>query len=85
MLQTVKISSKGQITLPIAIVKSLGLKRGDRLVVESKEGGTILMHQALTILNEISGSIPLPHRFRNKSLTEIRNIATYEYFKKKHK
>lgn len=42
---TSKVTSKGQITLPKAVRKSLGVEPGDRLVYELK-GKTVLVRKA---------------------------------------
>jgi AbrB family looped-hinge helix DNA binding protein len=41
-----KITSKGQITVPVEIRKSLGLKTGDHLRFEQQEGGIRLVRDA---------------------------------------
>ena len=38
-----KVTSKGQITIPVAIRKSLGVKPGDHLRFEQQEGGIRLV------------------------------------------
>jgi AbrB family looped-hinge helix DNA binding protein len=37
-IQTAKITSKGQVTLPLAIRKALGLQEGDRVAFVEKNG-----------------------------------------------
>jgi AbrB family looped-hinge helix DNA binding protein len=41
-----KVTSKGQITVPVEIRKSLGLKPGDHLRFEQQEGGIRLTRDA---------------------------------------
>lgn len=41
MQEKSKITSKGQITLPIAIRKRLGLREGDHVVFDVDEGGVV--------------------------------------------
>jgi AbrB family looped-hinge helix DNA binding protein len=41
-----KVTSKGQITVPVAIRKSLGVKPGDHLLFEQQEGGIWLVRDA---------------------------------------
>lgn len=43
MRQISKITSKGQITLPIAIRRLLALKEGDRVLFEVDESGNVRM------------------------------------------
>lgn len=40
-----KVTSKGQITVPVEIRKSLGLKAGDHLRFEQQEGGILLVRE----------------------------------------
>jgi len=44
MVDFVKLSSKGQFTLPISMRRSLGLKRGNRLALE-RVGDFVLMRK----------------------------------------
>jgi antitoxin PrlF len=40
-----KVTSKGQITVPVEIRKSLGIKTGDHLRFEQKDGGIHLVRE----------------------------------------
>lgn len=42
VLELSKISSKGQITIPIEIRKSLGISSGDRIIFERKDGNIVI-------------------------------------------
>ncbi len=42
VLELSKISSKGQITIPIEIRKSLGISSGDRIIFERKDGNMVI-------------------------------------------
>ena len=44
-LGAVKVSSKGQVTLPVKVLQRLGLERGD-FVIFSEEGGRVVMEAA---------------------------------------
>jgi AbrB family looped-hinge helix DNA binding protein len=39
MTKTAKLTTKGQITVPLDVRKALGVRAGDRLVFESSESG----------------------------------------------
>ena len=39
-----RISVKGQVTIPIAIRKMLGLKEGDKVIFAEKEGNIVLLN-----------------------------------------
>ncbi|MBI5123411.1 AbrB/MazE/SpoVT family DNA-binding domain-containing protein [Candidatus Roizmanbacteria bacterium] len=79
MLQTVKISSKRQVTIPVDIFKYLSLNEGDRLVVNIDEG-KIVMEKSQKILDEIAGSLILPKKYKNKPLDYIIRDSKQEYF-----
>ena len=44
MLDMARISTKGQVTIPLAVRKALGLKEGDKVVFAEKEGNIILLN-----------------------------------------
>ena len=44
MMDMARISVKGQVTIPIAIRKMLGLKEGDKVVFAEKEGNIVLLN-----------------------------------------
>jgi AbrB family looped-hinge helix DNA binding protein len=58
-LNTAKLMSKGQITLPIDIRRDMGLKTGDRVALIYEEGRVIMMNPAVfameTLQREMSG------------------------------
>ena len=43
-MDVARISAKGQVTIPIAIRKTLGLKEGDKVVFAQKGGNIILLN-----------------------------------------
>ena len=44
MLDMARISVKGQVTIPIAVRKMLGLKEGDKVVFAEKAGNIVLLN-----------------------------------------
>ena len=60
-MQLAKVSSKGQITIPIEIRKNLHLKTGDILAWDIKEGGNVSVRRVepidLDYLSAISGTL----------------------------
>ena len=44
MMDMARISVKGQVTIPIAIRKMLGLKEGDKVVFAEKAGNIVLLN-----------------------------------------
>ena len=44
MMDMARISVKGQVTIPIAIRKMLGIKEGDKIVFTEKDGNIVLLN-----------------------------------------
>jgi len=44
MMDMARISAKGQVTIPIAIRKTLGLKEGDKVIFTEKDGNIVLLN-----------------------------------------
>lgn len=53
---SVKVSSKHQIAVPSEVRKALGIKAGDRLGVEVRDGVFILRPRAGTVADRLYGS-----------------------------
>jgi AbrB family looped-hinge helix DNA binding protein len=69
-METVKVLSKGQITLPVRIRKAIGVKEGDRLFVEHTPDG-IILKKGKTIF-DYAGTLP----DIGLSVEQIRETAT---------
>jgi len=52
-MELAKITSKGQITLPISIRKELNLKDGDKVAFVEKDGVYILINPVALAINEV--------------------------------
>lgn len=61
MIQLAKLSSKGQITIPLEIRESLHLKKGDTLAWDIKEKGSVSVRRVepvdLDYLTALSGTL----------------------------
>ncbi len=55
---TTTLSSKRQITLPVALVRELGLVPGDKLTVRLEDGGILLRPRPRNWVDYFSGSRP---------------------------
>lgn len=55
MAKTVRVSKRYQISLPSAVRKRLGIKQGDRLVVEVKGDMMILRREPRGYVDHLSG------------------------------
>ena len=61
MSQLAKISSKGQVTVPASIRKTLGAKSGDMLIWDVASDGTVIVRRArevdVSYLSAVSGTL----------------------------
>lgn len=55
-MELAKITSKGQITLPINIRKALNLRNGDKVAFIEKNGQYILVNPVLLAIREVQDS-----------------------------
>jgi antitoxin PrlF len=77
MRELAKLSSKYQATVPAAVRRALGLRPGDRLVfdiADTRPGPTVTVRRYPT-LDEIAGTVAVPHEVRDMSWSEIRARA----------
>lgn len=82
MRKIATITSKRQITIPAVLFRRAGFSDRQRLlVVES--GGKIILSSASNLVNELSGSLKIPARWRSKTTGEIIAESKKEYFKNK--
>ena len=51
-MEIAKITSKGQITIPIAIRKSLGVREGDKVLFIERDGGVLMINSSLAALRQ---------------------------------
>ena len=58
-MEMAKISSKGQINIPIAIRKHLGLNEGDKVVFIIDGDGHVQMHNASSLNVKEGGGAPV--------------------------
>ena len=56
------VTSKGQITIPVAIRKSMRLKAQDRVVFTRLADGTVVMRAKVQSIADLAGSVPKPTR-----------------------
>ena len=52
-MELAKVATKGQITIPIAIRKRLGIKDGDKLLFVEKPAGVVMVNPIITALEKI--------------------------------
>ncbi|MGQ4875691.1 MAG: AbrB/MazE/SpoVT family DNA-binding domain-containing protein [Promethearchaeia archaeon] len=75
MINEVKVSKKGQITIPKKIREELGIKPGDKIVFESTSTGIVLRKKEDSdidkLLNEVMGIWEDHPIYKNKTTKEI--------------
>ena len=52
-MELAKVTTKGQVTIPIAIRKRLGIKDGDKLLFVEKPDGVVVMNPTMMALEKI--------------------------------
>jgi len=60
-LGTTTLSSKHQVTLPVALVRELGLAPGDKFTVRLEDGAIMLRPRPRSWVDYVSGSMPGYH------------------------
>lgn len=83
MDQMATITSKNQLTLPMALFKRAGFRIGQKVLV-SEENGRLILTSAEQLVEELAGSVPMPAKWRRKNLDLIIEEARNEYFKEKY-
>lgn len=56
-MELARVSSKGQITIPIEIRKKLNLKEGDKVLFAEENGNIFVLNASLVALREIQGNM----------------------------
>lgn len=51
-MEIAKVTSKGQITIPIAIRKTLGVREGDKVLFIEKDGGVLMINSTVAALRQ---------------------------------
>lgn len=84
MLQSVRITSKRQITIPVKIFAEMGITKGDRLIVE-KKGPSIILTSAEILVNQLAGIIKVLKPLKDQTLEKIISQSKIKYFQNKYK
>lgn len=56
-MELAKVTSKGQVTIPIEIRKKLGIKNGDKILFVEESGRIYMMNSSMDALREAPESI----------------------------
>lgn len=84
MTYTATLTSKGQITIPAKILKEKNLKKGQKLIFHS-ENGRIYIETTVDMINRLSGSFPMPQKFKGMDIDKIIKISKEEHYKNRIK
>ncbi|MCL2088829.1 MAG: type II toxin-antitoxin system PrlF family antitoxin [Oscillospiraceae bacterium] len=52
-MELAKVTSKGQITIPVSIRKRLGIKNGDKILFVDKPDGIVMVNSTMAALEKI--------------------------------
>ena len=72
------ISSKRQLTIPSQIFQAVGLKEGQKVLIEEKDGAVVIK-PASNVVDRLAGSVKVPARFVALGIEEIIRRAKKEY------
>lgn len=82
------VTSKGQITIPVAIRRTLGLRPGTRVTfrvnesdttIESETSGLRASLEPFPDFFALAGSVSTPSRIKGKSWREVRALARSQH------
>ena len=51
-MEIAKVTSKGQITIPVAVRKTLGVREGDKVLFIERDGGVLMINSSLAALRQ---------------------------------
>lgn len=70
-MKTVKVSSQNQITIPKFIRETLGIKAGDKLIIQAEGEKIQAKPMGKSVIDKLSGSLTVAENKRNVSLDEV--------------
>ncbi|MDR1541180.1 MAG: AbrB/MazE/SpoVT family DNA-binding domain-containing protein [Clostridiales bacterium] len=53
MFDVSRVTSKGQVTIPVEMRRKLGLREGDKVVFMEQDGGIVIANAAMIALKEV--------------------------------
>jgi bifunctional DNA-binding transcriptional regulator/antitoxin component of YhaV-PrlF toxin-antitoxin module len=80
MNQVATITSKKQLTIPVAIFNKIGLRIGQKVLV-SEDKGRLLVTPAEKLVEELAGILTMPKKWKNKTLNQVIEDSKMEYFR----
>ncbi len=82
MNQSATITSKMQLTIPMAVAKKAGLVSGDKVAV-SEEDGKIVLTPFRKLLAELAGSLSVPEKWKGIDIDQVIREAKMQHFQNK--
>ena len=73
---TAKVTSKGQLTLPIEVRRTPGIEPGDRVSIVVDDGAGARLHRIEHPVDSVRGLIPAPRWLAGRDLDEMIEEAT---------
>jgi bifunctional DNA-binding transcriptional regulator/antitoxin component of YhaV-PrlF toxin-antitoxin module len=80
MNQIATITSKKQLTIPVAIFNKIGLRIGQKVLI-SEDNGNLLITPAEKLVEELAGILTMPKEWKNKTLNQVIEDSKKEYFR----
>ena len=74
-MELARVSSKGQITIPIEIRKKLNLKEGDKVLFVEKEGNVFILNASVVALKEMQDN--MKDESMKKGLSSEKEVNEY--------
>jgi len=84
MTYTATITSKRQLTIPVALFRKTKLKQGQKIILTEKNG-IIKMESALDMVNRLAGSLKLPKKYQSLPINSVISQAKEKYWQEKTK
>jgi len=80
MNQVATITSKKQLTIPVAIFNKIGLRIGQKVLI-SEDNGRLLITPAEKLVEELAGILTMPKKWKGKTLNQVIEDSKKEYFR----
>ena len=78
------ITGKRQITIPIKLFKAANLDKNKKVVI-SQEKNRLVITSAISLVENLAGSLKMPTSWQGKDLEEIIEQSKTDYFAKNNK
>ncbi len=82
MNKTATITGKRQITIPIKLFKAANLDKNKKVII-SQEKNRLVITSAVSLVENLAGSLKMPTSWQGKDLEEIIEESKAEYFAQK--